>query len=202
MQQKIYDTFVSQFQTAVKSTSTLGDPFSESTYQGPQVSKAQYDRVLQYIDSGHKEGATLASGGRPSPLSTHSTLDDKGGKGFFIEPTIFTNVRDDMKIYREEVFGPLVAIAPFNTEPDAVRMANDTTYGLGAALFTRDLERAHRVAAAIEAGTVWINSSNDSDIRVPFGGFKQSGVGRELGEEGLRAYSQIKAVHVNLGNRI
>ncbi|KMU78957.1 betaine aldehyde dehydrogenase [Coccidioides immitis RMSCC 3703] len=138
---------------------------------------------------------SLESGGVP-----HKNVGD--GKGFFIEPTIFTNVNDNMKIYREEVFGPFVVIAKFSTEEEALSKANDTTYGLGAAVFTRDIERAHRVAAEIEAGMVWINSSNDSDFRVPFGGVKQSGIGRELGEAGLEAYSQTKAVHVNMGTKL
>lgn len=106
------------------------------------------------------------------------------------------------RICREEIFGPVVAICRFSTEQEALELANDTTYGLGAAVFTTNLERAHRVAAEIEAGMVWINSSQDCDPRVPFGGVKQSGIGRELGEAGLEAYSQIKAVHVNMGNRL
>jgi len=107
-----------------------------------------------------------------------------------------------MKIYREEVFGPFVVIASFKTEDEALEMANDTTYGLGSAVFTQNITRAHRVAKRIEAGMVWINSSNDSDYRVPFGGVKQSGIGRELGEQGLAGYTQVKSVHVNMGNRL
>lgn len=107
-----------------------------------------------------------------------------------------------MRIAREEIFGPFVVISSFRTEEEAVTRANDTVYGLGSAVFTRDLTRAHRVARRLEAGMVWVNSSNDSDFRVPFGGVKQSGVGRELGEKGLEAYTSAKAVHVNLGTRI
>lgn len=193
--ESVYDKFVSTFKEVVTSTSKVGDPFADDTYQGPQVTKAQYDRVLSYIESGKSEGATLVSGGEP-----FKNID--GGCGFFIAPTIFTNVKDSMRIYREEVFGPFVVIASFTDEGEAVTRANDTTYGLGAAVFTRDIERAHRVASDIEAGMVWINSSNDSDVRVPFGGVKQSGIGRELGEAGLDAYSQVKAVHVNMGSRL
>ncbi|KAJ9503720.1 mitochondrial aldehyde dehydrogenase [Exophiala xenobiotica] len=195
VQESVYDKFVELFKEVVKSTSKVGDPFADDTFQGPQVTKAQYERVLGYIEAGKSEGATLASGGVP-----HKNVG--GGKGFFIEPTVFTNVKDDMKIYREEVFGPFVVIASFKTEEEALHMANDTTYGLGSAVFTKDIERAHRVAARIEAGMVWINSSNDSDFRVPFGGVKQSGIGRELGEAGLAAYSQTKAVHVNIGCKL
>ncbi|KAJ5579840.1 aldehyde dehydrogenase [Penicillium hispanicum] len=191
----IYDRFVAIFKEVVASTSKVGDPFADDTFQGPQITKAQYDRVLSYIESGKSEGATLVAGGEP-----HKDVGD--GRGFFIAPTIFTNVKDSMRIYREEVFGPFVVISSFAEEDEAVTRANDTTYGLGAALFTRDIERAHRVASEIEAGMVWINSSNDSDFRVPFGGVKQSGIGRELGEAGLEAYSQVKAIHVNLGARL
>ncbi|KAM5434403.1 mitochondrial aldehyde dehydrogenase [Microsporum canis] len=191
----IYDQFVAKFKEAIASTSKIGDPFAEDTFQGPQVTKAQYDRVLSYIETGKSEGATLATGGVP-----HQKVGN--GKGYFIEPTVFTNVTDNMAIYREEVFGPFAVIASFKTEEEALTKANDTTYGLGAAVFTQNIERGHRVACGIEAGMVWINSSNDSDFRVPFGGVKQSGVGRELGEAGLEAYSQIKAVHLNMGTRL
>lgn len=193
VQESIYDEFIAKFIETTNATSQVGDQWSESTYQGPQVSKAQYDRILSYVEAGKSEGATLKLGGEPRP---------KDGKGYFVAPTVFTDVKDTMRIYREEVFGPFVVIVRFTDEADAVRRANNTTYGLGAAVFTTDLERAHRVAAEIEAGTVWINSSQDSDFRIPFGGVKQSGIGRELGEAGLEAYSQIKAVHVNMGNRL
>ncbi|KAI1394228.1 aldehyde dehydrogenase [Hypoxylon trugodes] len=193
VQDTIYDKFVNEFREAVKTTSKVGDPFAEGTFQGPQVTKAQYDRILSFVESGKSEGATLTAGGIPCPLN---------GKGFFIEPTIFTKVKNNMKIYREEVFGPFVVIVPFKTEGEAIAMANDTTYGLGAAVFSQNLELSHRVAARIEAGMVWINSSNDSDIRVPFGGVKQSGIGRELGEAGLAAYTQTKAIHVNIGQKL
>ncbi|KAI1433766.1 aldehyde dehydrogenase [Xylaria sp. CBS 124048] len=189
----VYDSFIARFREEIKSTSKVGDPFETDVFQGPQVTKQQYERVLSYIESGHSEGATLTEGGKPCPLN---------GKGYFIEPTIFTNVKPSMKIYREEVFGPFVVIASFDTEDEAITMANDTTYGLGAAVFTQNLELSHRVASRIESGMVWINSSNDSDVRIPFGGVKQSGIGRELGEAGLEAYTQTKSIHVNMGNRL
>ena len=195
MQEGCYDKFVALFKETIKQTSKVGDPFQESTFQGPQVTKAQYDRVMRYIESGKSEGARLAMGG-------NAYKNVGNGKGFFVEPTVFTDVKDSMKIYREEVFGPFVVIASFKSEEEAVDMANDTTYGLGSAVFTNDLTRAHRVARNIEAGMVWVNSSNDSDYRIPFGGVKQSGIGRELGKAGLAAYTNAKAVHVNMGTRL
>ena len=189
VQAPVYDAFVEKFKATVQKVSIIGDPFADATFQGPQVTRAQYDRVLGYIQAGRDEGATIYMGGEPAP---------QGGKGFFVAPTVFTDVKPGMRIYREEIFGPCVAVVAFATEDEAIDMANDTTYGLGAAVFTKDLTRAHRVAREIEAGMVWVNSSNDSDLRVPFGGVKQSGIGRELGEAGLAAYSNIKAVHVNM----
>ena len=194
VEESIYDKFVTLFKEQVKAVSKVGDPFSDETFQGPQVTKTQYERVLSYIESGKSEGATLVTGGE--------AYKDVKGKGFFIAPTVFTNVKDSMKIYREEVFGPFVVIASFKTEEEAIERANDTTYGLGSAVFTENLTKAHRVARAIEAGMVWINSSNDADYRIPFGGVKQSGIGRELGEAGLAAYTNAKAVHVNMGTRL
>lgn len=195
VQESIMDKFLTRFKEVIKSTSKVGDPFADDTYQGPQVTKAQYERVLSYIEAGKSEGATLATGGTP-----HKNVGD--GKGFFIEPTVFTDVQETMRVYQEEVFGPFCVVASFKDEAEGIRMANNTTYGLGAAIFTTNLERAHRVAEKVESGTVWINSSQDSDYRVPFGGVKQSGIGRELGEAGLAAYSQTKAVHVNLGLKL
>ena len=193
VQDSIYDAFVEKFIQTTKEVSKVGDQWSEDSYQGPQVSKVQYERVLEYVEAGKAEGATLAAGGKPLDVNT---------KGFFIEPTIFTEVKESMRIFQEEIFGPVVVICRFSKEEDAVARANDSAYGLGAAVFTKDLERAHRVAAEIEAGMVWVNSSNDGDPKVPFGGVKQSGIGRELGEAGLEAYSQVKAIHVNMGNKL
>ncbi|KAJ4357528.1 mitochondrial aldehyde dehydrogenase [Didymosphaeria variabile] len=194
VQEGIYDKFVESFKEYVSKASVVGDPFKDDTFQGPQVTKTQYEKVLSYIEAGKSDGAKLVAGGE--------AFKDVGGKGFFIAPTIFADVKDDMRIYREEVFGPFVVISSFKTEEEAIERANDTTYGLGAALFTQDITKAHTVARRIEAGMVWINSSNDSDVRVPFGGVKQSGIGRELGEAGLEAYTNRKAIHVNLGSRL
>lgn len=193
VQDDVYDAFLEKFKTQVRKISKVGDPFDEATFQGPQVTKAQYDRIMSYVDIGKSEGAKLVLGGKPATPES---------KGFFIEPTVFTDVSSQMRIYQEEVFGPFVCLTRFKTEEDALKMANETTYGLGSALFTTDLTKAHRVARRIEAGMVWINSSNDSDWRIPFGGVKGSGIGRELGEEGLKAYSQVKSVHVNMKSKL
>ncbi|KAI1340648.1 aldehyde dehydrogenase domain-containing protein [Xylariaceae sp. FL0016] len=195
VQENIYEEFLDRFLECTKTTSKVGNQWDKDTYQGPQVSKVQYERVLEYVNIGKSEGAKLGCGGEPVKVGG-------SGKGFFVAPTIFTDVTPSMRVFKEEIFGPVVVIARFKDEDEAVDLANDTLYGLGAAVFTRDLERAHRVAAEIEAGMVWVNSSQDCDPRVPFGGVKQSGIGRELGEEGLSAYSQVKAVHVNMGNRL
>lgn len=193
VQDEISASFISKFKEAVTSISKIGNQWDDSTYQGPQVSKSQYDRILSYVQTGKEEGANLLMGGKPHSIDN---------KGFFIAPTVFTDVKDSMRIYQEEIFGPFVVISTFKDEEEAITRANDSTYGLGAALFTENLRKAHRVAEEIEAGMVWINSSQDCDFRVPFGGVKQSGVGRELGEAGLEAYSQIKAIHVNLANSL
>ncbi|KAI1492459.1 aldehyde dehydrogenase domain-containing protein [Biscogniauxia mediterranea] len=193
----VYDAFLARFLETTRATSKVGAQWDKDTYQGPLVSRVQYERVLEYMRVGKAEGATLVSGGERAEVGVGGS-----GKGFFVAPTIFADVTPSMRIWREEIFGPVVAIAKFEDEEEAVALANDTTYGLGAAVFTTDLERAHRVAAEIEAGMVWINSSQDCDPRVPFGGVKQSGIGRELGEAGLESYSQVKAVHINMGNRI
>ncbi|PCD42155.1 hypothetical protein AU210_004689 [Fusarium oxysporum f. sp. radicis-cucumerinum] len=195
VQEGIYDKFLAAFRAQVKNISKVGDPFDEKTFQGPQVTKAQYDRILSFVEVGKKEGAKLELGGQP-----FKKVGD--GKGYFIEPTVFTGVSPKMRVFQEEVFGPFVVVSKFSSEEEAISLANDTQYGLGSALFTTNLTRAHQVAKRIEAGMVWINSSNDSDWRIPFGGVKQSGIGRELGEAGLAAYSNTKAVHVNIAAKL
>ncbi|KAH7124899.1 aldehyde dehydrogenase domain-containing protein [Dactylonectria estremocensis] len=190
VQEDVYERFLKLFKAKAVSDAKIGDPFATDTSQGPQVTQAQFDRILSYVESGKEEGAQLIYGGKP-----HKSLN---GKGFFIEPTIFTNVTPEMRIYREEIFGPFVVILPFKTESEVVQMANDTEYGLAAAVFTRDIARAHSITRKIKAGTVWINNSQTVDPRVPFGGFKQSGIGQEQGEASIKAYTNYKTVIVDL----
>ncbi|KAF4831445.1 putative aldehyde dehydrogenase-like protein [Colletotrichum siamense] len=183
--------FVAKFQEVIAEANILGDPFAETTSQGPQISKEHYERILGFIERAPKEGAVLSLGGRPFRRC-------ETNNGFFIEPTIFTEVSPHSELFQEEIFGPVAAVTLFDTEEEAITLANDSKYGLGAAIFTTNIQRAHRVFPKLESGQVWINSSQDGDSRLPFGGVKQSGIGRELGEAGLDAYSQIKAVHINV----
>jgi betaine-aldehyde dehydrogenase len=166
-------------------SATLGDPMDEATNFGPMVSANQMNIVLGYIDQGLKEGAKLVTGGK---------MADRDG--FFIEPTIFSDVTDDMTIAREEIFGPVLSVLDFETEEEAIARANDTEFGLSAGVFTSDLTRAHRVSAAFEAGTCYINTYNLAPVEAPFGGSKASGVGRENSKEAINHYSQVKSVYV------
>jgi len=190
VQASIYDAFLAKF-TAKSQSIKVGDPFALETQQGPQVSQIQYDRIMGYIESGKEDGATVHVGGERS-----------GTEGYYIQPTIFTNTKPDMKIVREEIFGPVGVVIKFQDEDDVVRQANDTTYGLAAAIFTQNIDRAIRTAHRLKAGTVWINCINSFNANVPFGGFKQSGIGREQGEYALANYTNVKAVHVNIGQRM
>ncbi|KAL2858981.1 aldehyde dehydrogenase [Aspergillus pseudodeflectus] len=189
--ENIYTAFVGRFLEYLAKVSIIGDPFEAETYHGPQVSRQQFEKILGYVQSAKDEGATVLTGG--------AVADSRpGNRGFYIAPTVLGNVQEHMKVYREEVFGPVATLVRFSSEDEAIRMSNDTEYGLAAAVCTSEVTRAHRVAGKLRAGTVWINSNQNTDIRVPFGGFKQSGIGYELGQMGLDAYSNLKAVHVNL----
>ena len=149
----------------------VGSPFDPATFQGPQVSQTQYDRIMAHIQTGRDQGATLLTGG-----------DRHGKEGYFIEPTVFSDVTPDHTIFKEEIFGPVVAITKFKTDAEVIELANKTEYGLASAVFSRDISRAIGAANKIHAGTVWVNCYHQFDCRVPFGGYKQSGIGRELGE--------------------
>lgn len=193
--ESVYEKFVTLYAKHIKEEYVQGDMFEKDAIVGPQVSKQQFDKVLSYIDIGKKEGARVVLGGEKN-------TDGNMSKGFFIRPTIFADVKPDMRIVNEEIFGPVVTCGKFTSDEEAIKYANQTQYGLGAAIFTSDITKAHEMASDIQAGMVWINSSNDSDCHVPFGGVKMSGVGRELGEYGLSMYTQAKAIHVNLGTKL
>lgn len=182
----IRDKFLDKVKT-LAANRRVGNPFDLQTEQGPQIDQNQFDKIMSYIDKGQSEGATLVTGGKRV-----------GNRGFFIEPTIFGDVTDDMSIAREEIFGPVLSVLTFDDKEDLIRRANETFYGLAAAIWTRDISTAHEFAARVRAGTVWINCYDAFDAAAPFGGFKMSGHGRELGEEGLRAYTENKTVTVKL----
>jgi betaine-aldehyde dehydrogenase len=171
----------------------IGDPMNPETEIGALISAAHRDRVLSYIEAGKKAGARLlCGGGAPGDPA----LKD----GYFVLPTIFADCADEMAIVREEIFGPVMAVLAFDDEAEVVRRANDTEFGLAAGVFTRDLARAHRVVAALEAGVCWINNYNVTPVEAPFGGSKQSGIGRENGVAAIEHYTQLKSVYVELGD--
>ncbi len=186
VEQKVYDDFVSRSVERAKKR-TVGDPFDPKTEQGPQVDEAQFDKVMSYIDSGRREGAKLLCGGQRV-----------GNRGYFVQPTVFADVKDEMKIAQEEIFGPVQSILPFRNLDEVVDRANQSMYGLAAAVWTRDITKAHAVANSVRAGTVWVNCYDVFDAAAPFGGFKQSGIGRELGEYGLQQYTEVKTVTVKM----
>jgi aldehyde dehydrogenase (NAD+) len=186
VQKDVYDKFndqLAQFSAGM----TMGDGLDPKTMMGPLVSKEQFDKVRGYLELGKKEGARVTTGGEAAT-----------GKGYFVKPTVFADVNNSMRIAREEIFGPVAATIPFKDENDAVIQGNDTDYGLAAAVWTSDIGRAHKVARALKAGTVWVNCYGMIDPISPFGGYKQSGFGRELGKYALELYTQIKTVYVRL----
>ena len=180
--EKIYDEFVSRSVEAAKKI-VVGDPFGETTHQGPQVDNDQMTKILGYVETGKKEGAKLLTGG-----------NRHGKKGYFVEPTVFADVQDNMTIAKEEIFGPVMSILKFKTTDEVIERANNSHYGLGAGVVTRSIDNAIKLSNAIRAGTVWVNTYDAFDSTTPFGGFKDSGLGRELGEHGLRNYLETKTV--------
>ena len=187
VEQSIHDEFVAKLVQRAKSQK-VGDPFDPETTQGPQITREQQERVLNFIDSGKKEGATIHCGGGKPNLP-----------GYFVEPTVFSGVTDGMKIAREEIFGPVMNILPFGNIEEVVERSNRTQFGLAAAVWTRDIKKAHRMARSLRAGTVWINCYDVFDAAAPFGGYKMSGVGRELGEYALQLYTEVKTVYIAQG---
>ncbi|MBV8902713.1 MAG: aldehyde dehydrogenase, partial [Acidobacteriia bacterium] len=188
VERPVYEEVVERLAKMAKNA-VLGDPLDLDTQVGPIASKAEYDKVLRYIEAGKESTAKLAAGGGTRRIN---------GKGLFIEPTVFANATNDLKISREEIFGPVLPIIPFDTEEEAIRIANDTPYGLASGVQSGNLGRALRVADKIKAGTVWINTWHKYHPNAPFGGYKMSGYGREQGAEALESYTQYKTVWANL----
>ncbi|MGH7915056.1 MAG: aldehyde dehydrogenase family protein, partial [Candidatus Binataceae bacterium] len=187
VQEGIYDDFAERI-TAKAREIKLGQPLDPATTMGPLVSSEQHERVLGYLKLAREEGALAKVGGQRGPQE----------KGYFVRPTIYTGIKNTMTIAREEIFGPVAVLIPFKDEQDAVLQGNDTTYGLGAGVWTRDVSRAHKVARALRAGSVWVNCYGIIDPISPFGGYKESGFGRELGRHSIDLYTQVKSVYVKL----
>jgi len=191
LQQTIHDAFVEKL-LALAKTAKMGNPLSLETQVGPVTTRPQYEKVLSYIDVAKNEGAKLRLGGGPATRP-------ECGKGWFVEPTVFTGVDNRMRIAQEEVFGPVLSIIPFKDEDDALRIANDVRFGLGAGVWTRAIGRAIRMSERIQSGTVWVNTYRAVSYMSPFGGYKDSGVGRENGAQAIYEYLQLKSVWINTG---
>lgn len=191
LQDSIHDAFVEKL-CALAKTARMGDPMNPDTQIGPVTTPQQYDKVLSYIDIAKQDGAQLVLGGGPAKRP-------ECGDGWFVEPTIFSGVKNDMRIAQEEVFGPVLAIIRFKDEDEAIAIANDSNYGLGAGVWTSDIGRAFRLSERIQAGTVWVNTYRAVSYMSPFGGYKDSGLGRENGMDAIREYLQTKSVWVNTG---
>jgi aldehyde dehydrogenase (NAD+) len=186
VQESVYDEFIHKMAAKAKHRK-VGDPFSEDTEQGPQVSQEQFDRVMSYIHAGQQDGAKMVAGGTRV-----------GDSGYFIQPTVFADVKDEMKIAREEIFGPVMSVLKFKDADEVLARGNRTAYGLAAAVWTRDIKKALRLSNGLKAGTVWVNCYDVFDAGAPFGGFKMSGIGRELGQYALQLYTEVKTVTMAL----
>jgi len=190
VEENIYDQFVSKMAARAKKI-RVGPGLDQSTEMGPLVNEVQMKRVLEYIEIGQKEGAKLVTGG-------DKPKGDKYENGYYLNPTIFSDVKPDMRIVQEEIFGPVVVIQKFKTQEEAVELANDSAYGLAGAVFTNDITRAHTVVKQLRAGITWVNAYHNTYTECPWGGYKQSGWGRELGTFGLEAYTEVKQININL----
>jgi acyl-CoA reductase-like NAD-dependent aldehyde dehydrogenase len=194
LEESIRDEFLARFKE--KSGKILvGDPMDKATQMGPQVSQEQLDRIKGYVTIARGEGATVFAGGEPPQLA------EAFQQGYFFQPTIFCDVNNRMRVAQEEIFGPVSSVITFKDEKDLMQQANDTIYGLSAGIWTRDIVRAHRFARDVKAGVVWINTFNMFNAAVPFGGFKQSGYGREMGKHALELYTHVKSVWVDLSGK-
>ncbi|MBI2487126.1 MAG: aldehyde dehydrogenase family protein [Deltaproteobacteria bacterium] len=190
VQDKIHDRFVEELSTKAKKV-RVGNPMDEATEMGPIASEKQLKKVLHYIDLGKKEGAEIAYGGQRLEKG-------KFKKGFYVTPTVFTNAKNNMKIVQDEIFGPVLTVIKFSDEEEAVELANATRYGLAGGVFTKDINRAFRIVKELRAGIIWVNSSQPCFNQLPWGGYKQSGIGRELGKYAVEEYTQLKQVTINL----
>ncbi len=186
VEEKCYDEFVAKSVEKARQR-VVGDPFDPNTQQGPQVDQDQFDKVMSYIEAGMRDGAQMLCGGQRV-----------GDRGFFIQPTVFADVKNNMKIAQEEIFGPVMSIIKFKDIDEVIHLANTTMYGLAAGVWTKDITKAHAIANNVRAGTVWVNCYHVFDAAAPFGGFKQSGMGRELGEYCLEHYTEVKTVTIKL----
>jgi betaine-aldehyde dehydrogenase len=189
--ESIHDAFLAELATRTRRM-TIGDPTDPATQVGALISEEHMSRVLAAIEAGKRTARLVCGGNR--------VTRDGLGRGYFVEPTIFADCRDDIALVTDEIFGPVMSVLKFTSEDDVVRRANATPYGLAAGVFTRDLTRAHRVVAALEAGVCWINNYNITPVEIPFGGMKQSGIGRENGLVTLGHYTQLKSVYVEMGD--
>ncbi|HLB23800.1 MAG TPA: aldehyde dehydrogenase family protein, partial [Dehalococcoidia bacterium] len=192
LQESIKDEFMAKLQAFTK-TVKVGSPDDPTTTMGPVINEQQLEKVVRYVQVGQEEGAKMLCGGG-------RLTGDAYDKGLFVQPTIFDNVKNDMTIAREEIFGPVLSVLTFKDADEALRLANDTIYGLASAVWTKNIDTAFKMAKGIQAGTVWVNSYHSAGLPfMPYGGYKQSGVGRELGHEGLDEYMETKAIQIKLG---
>src|SRR4029450_1189000 len=194
VEESVKDEFLTKLKERAEKIA-VGDPTDKATQMGPQVSEEQLNRIKGYVDIARGEGPPVPGGGRPPQL------EGALSKGYFFRPTIFSDVKNQMRVAQEEIFGPVVSVITFKDEDDLIKQANDTIYGLSAGIWTRDITRAHRFAKEIKAGVVWINTYNMFNAASPFGGYKQSGYGREMGRHALDLYTQVKSVWVDLSGR-